>query len=323
MGTYRDGRVKRREKPRRRPLLPEASEKRLEKQRDVIAFWQLREDGLGHDDIERLCDARMLRRIPGRVLTTTRSPLTIEAQRWSAVIGCGPDARVAGTSALGLVGVREHDAGPFHIVTPGAAMRARPGVRPHRVTDLRDDDRTTVDGYPTTTVARALVDAAAQSTPDELANDLDRAVLLGLYDGTAMDDILAHKPRFAGRPQLEAAIATLDELSGKFLSVFERRTARLVQHSTVIGTLAVNVLAHGYRPDIHAVGTSAIIECDGRDYHRSPAQIVVDAEREERLIALGYSILRLRWADVVYQPELTLARIERFVLEHAAPPAPR
>lgn len=304
-------------------MLPSASEARLTKQRDVVAHWQLCQDGLGAREIDALVDSGVFRRLPGRILTTSRSPLELDARRWSGLLSGGPNARLTGASVLALAGIRERAEDDVRVVVPGAAARKCAGVRRYRTNHLPPEDLKLWGDLPGTSVARALVDAAADATVDELSDDLDRAVMLGLYDATAVLAARQARPRLVGLTKLDTAIATLDETSGQFRSVFERRTTRLVQRSTVLPPVVVNVIAHGYRPDIHPVGTAAIIECDGRDYHRSPAQILADDAREERLWQLGYFILRLRWAQVVYEPERTLARIERFVLEHAAPPVPR
>ena len=125
-----------------------------------------------------------------------------------------------------------------------------------------------------------------------------------------------------GYRQLTNAVAALDATSGTFRSIFERRTMRLVERSTLIPAPVVNVLLEGFLPDLRFVGTRAIIECDGRDYHRSPAQIIADDERQRILEARGFRFLRLRWEDVVYREERTLRRIEQFVLANLTPPVP-
>ncbi len=55
------------------------------------------------------------------------------------------------------------------------------------------------------------------------------------------------------------------------------------------------------------------------------AQIIADGEREEFLAAMGFVTLRLRWAQVTYEPERTLSRIEEHVSgsHRGARPEPR
>jgi len=325
MGTRRDGRYNPRRKKRSLAALPSASEALLKKQRDVIAWWQLRDEGLTPDRIARIVDCGMLRPRPGRVFTATRGPMERDAQRWAAVLSGGREARLASHSVLGVAGIAENDqSGDIHIIVPGNAPRPTPGVVRHRTKKLPEHDLKLVgdSDFPGTTIARALVDAASDSKVELLSDYLDRAVMLGQYDAVAINRVLGERVVIRGRDRFSAATASLDASTGRFLSTFERRTTRLVATSTRIGLPVVNVLAHGFRPDLGWIDTAAIVECDGRDYHRSPAQILADAEREEILIALGYVILRLRWGQVVYEPERTLARIEEHVLANSRPPVP-
>lgn len=324
MGAFRDGTINVKRKTRRRaPVLPSKSESRLADQRDVIAAWQLADDGFSDDNIESAVDLGLFRPLPGRVFTTWRSPLDTEARRWAGLLSGGREGRLTAATILAMAGIREQEPSQVHVVVPGEAARKCPGVRRYRSTKLPDADRRLWNGMPGTTVARALVDAAADSTIEELEEDLDRATMLGLFDEAAVTRARRARPRLEGMPKLKTALATLDEHSGNFRSLFERKVTRLVQQSTVIGAVEVNVLVTNYRPDIHPVGSSAIIECDGRDYHRSLAQIAADEVREERLRELGYFILRLRWAQLRYEPQRTLELIEAFVLAHPGPPVPR
>lgn len=318
MGSFRDGRHTKRRGTRRARLLPAVCDATLAKQRDVIASWQLRDAGLSSAQVEALVDAGLLRVLPGRVYTTRRSPLERDAQRWSAIVACGPNARLTGSSALEVARVRESPTEAFHVVVPGSATRRTPGVVIHRTQVLDAESCTLLEGYPATTLPRALVDAAAESSTstDDLADYLDRAVALKKYDEVALRAALDARPHLRGRGKLIDAMATLDASSGRFLSAFERRTVQLVKQSRLISPPVVNVLIEGYRPDLRWINTWAIVECDGRDYHRSMAQVLADEERERRLLAAGFVILRLRWEQVVYHPDETLRRIEAFVLAH-------
>ncbi len=85
--------------------------------------WQLRDDGLGADEIESLVEARILRDAPGRVLTTRRAALDDDGRRWGALMSGGPTARLAGLSALHLFGIAEVARRDTHIVVEGGSRR--------------------------------------------------------------------------------------------------------------------------------------------------------------------------------------------------------
>lgn len=208
------------------------------------------------------------------------------------------------------------------VTYPGSGWRAPKGIRAVGTGHLPTSDHAVVAGLPGVTPSRAILDAAAFVDADVLDDLLDRAETLRIYDERALRRMMDERRKWPGNGPLDAAMGRLDGLTGEFLSGFERKVTRLVQGSSQIPPVVVNVLVDGFRPDIRAVGTRAIIECDGRDYHRSMAQRVADEQREKILIARGFCILRLRWHHVQYEPERTLDRIERFVLANSMPPDP-
>lgn len=242
--------------------------------------------------------------------------------RWSAVLSTPGQGFLDHVSALQLAALEPFERGVIHVVRRGSGWEAPAGVESHRTRTLPARDRTSIRGIPSVTIPRALLSAAPDIDSTRLHDLLDIAVRDGKYNGNAMVETVERFQTVRGYAPLTSAIAALDATSGTFRSIFERRTKRLAERSSRIPALVVNELLEGYRPDLHAPGTRVIIECDGRDYHRSPAQIIADDERQRILESLGYRFLRLRWADVVYEEERTLARIERFVLENLAAPIP-
>ncbi len=220
--------------------------RKLREQRDVVAWWQLRDAGLDADRIGRIVDAGMLRPLPGRVFTTT-------TDAWSVQRNVGPpcspeDATPASPairslrwSTLPRSGAREN----IHIVIPGSAGRPTPGVTIHRTTKLADAERVRCGEYPGTTVSRALIDAASDSDVDTLAAYFDRAVMLGKYDAIGIDRVLKDRRVIPGRATFNRRHPLLDASTGRFLSEFERKVYELIRRSTRIDLPVVNVLAEG------------------------------------------------------------------------------
>ncbi len=213
----------------------------------------------------------------------------------------------------------------MHVVHFGGGWTPPYGVTAVRTTRLPEQDQTTVRGIPCTAFARSVIDGASSKKVSDERIDawLERAIEIRLYDERHLRQVIRDRDMVRGAARLDAALDRIDELTGEFRSFFEQKTTRLVQTSSVIPAPVVNVLVDGFRPDLGFLGTRAIIECDGRDYHRSLAQIVADERREAILRARGFRILRLRWADVQYRPAETLAVIERFVLANRAAPVPQ
>ena len=260
--------------------------------------------------------------MPLRVYSSHGGRATLTERYWEGILS-GPAGSLLGhVSSCGLMGLEQTRFEPIHVLREGNAWKAPKGVVPHQTIWLPSTDVTEHKGIPCSTVARGLFDAARDVDTNRLDDMLDTAVRLKIYDASDMTRVLEDRPRVEGARQMAEAVARLDATSGTFRSNFERRTMRLVQGSRIIPPPVVNVLLRGFRPDLWWQGTRAIVECDGRDYHRSPAQIAQDTIREEFLRAKGFVFLRLRWDQVVYEPERALARIERFVLANQAPPVP-
>ncbi len=211
----------------------------------------------------------------------------------------------------------------MHVIYTGKTWDPPRGVIAHHTKDLPERDCLVVRGWPCTTVGRSIFDAAHRADDEFLDDLLDRAVELQVYDERDLSRLTKELGTFPNAERLSAAIGRLDDKSGEFRSKFERKAARLIGTSNLIGMPVVNVLVDGFRPDMLFPGTRAIIECDGRDYHRSLAQILADEQREEILYHRGFEILRIRWKDIQYEREATLRRIEQFVLANLAPPVPR
>lgn len=257
-----------------------------------------------------------------RVYRSPGAPDTPDGARWAATLSAPGTGWLDHISCLQLHGLESPTGHNLHVVVEGPGWLAPRGVTEHRTRSLPPQDRTHVRGIQCTAVPRALI-AAAEDVGDVRLDDLlDTAVRRDAYDGDAMIELLERHQKVPGYAPLVAAVARLDSTSGTFRSIFERRTMRLMQRSQRLPSAVVNELLEGFRPDLHLPGTRVIIECDGRDYHRSPAQIIADDRRQEILESLGYVFLRLRWHQVVYEEAQTLRRIERFVLDNLEPPTP-
>ena len=107
---------------------------------------------------------------------------------------------------------RSHE--PIHVTVPCSADDPRrqrpdpPGVVVHYVPELHPDDLTVVDGIPTTSVSRTLVDLAEVMDRDELRACFARARELGMLDMAAVE---ASFGRVEWRPSLEMLREVMDE----------------------------------------------------------------------------------------------------------------
>jgi hypothetical protein len=103
-------------------------------------------------------------------------------------MACGSDAALSHRSAADLWGIRPAD-GRVE-VTVAQVRRRIPEVQVHRSRIVTPQDITVKDGIPVTTVARTLLDVSAVVRPPDLDVAVDRAERLGLFDLTAVADVL-------------------------------------------------------------------------------------------------------------------------------------
>lgn len=106
---------------------------------------------------------------------------------------------------------------PIDVYLPGDAGDPRsqapgpPGVNLRRGPPLHPDDMSVVDGIPTTSPSRTLIDLAEVLDEDELRECFERAQDLGLLDP---DALRASRARVEWRPSLAVVDRLMDEFLG-------------------------------------------------------------------------------------------------------------
>jgi Protein of unknown function (DUF559)/Transcriptional regulator, AbiEi antitoxin len=270
-----------------------------------------------------------LLRIKRGIYRVRGHPVTWESRLQAALFDAGPDAVVARRSAARLHGVWQYrHADAIEVVRPrGGHHRAALG-RLRETTLLPAAHVTRAAGFPTTTLARTCFDLAGDPDPDlkgkpwgdeaherqisRVFNDAigrrgltmvhEVAVLAAIggrgHPGTALVRELLHRfgPRYQPtKSDGESLFVELVEVFG--LPVPERQVP--LGDTALIGT--VDFL---YRP--HRV----VVEIDGA-WHDGPLDQAHDDERDERLRADGFEVVRIRYGDLILRPEAELIRLRR------------
>lgn len=254
------------------------------------------------------------------VFPGTGSALTTRC--WCAVLSAGDGAVVTGSHALALMGALPEWSGPIECLRRSGRPRPQPGLVVRAAPDLAQEDLGSVNGLPSTTFARSVLELATRGAADHVDRALDAGARLRLFDGRAFDELRQRLPSHPGVPTLANALAQLDENTGLKRSELERRLVKLITESD-LPTLAVNSVVHGHEVDLHRPGTRGIIEADGREYHSSPAAIARDIAKRRMLEDLGYVFQLFDWNAVNYRPLETLAIAGRFIHANMDAPVPR
>lgn len=172
-------------------------------------------------------------------------------------------------------------------------------------------DFTVRDGIPVTTVARTLLDLAAVLKPPDLIVAIDRAERLGIFDLTAVLDVLGRARGRKGAGALRRAVAAYEHSTQK--SKLERRFKRLLKTMPDIPSPAFNALVEGetgaHEVDAFWEAERLAVQVDGFEFHRTRRDRERDAASDADLELAGMRVIRFTWDDVNEHGNRTLRRL--------------
>lgn len=153
------------------------------------------------------------------VVLTGNGQLTRDQRLWVAVIAAGPGAILAGATAAAEGGVRGVRTEPLQVLVPAERRPSRclprlpldmSGVRIYRSTYLPPEHRQ-IGRPPRTTIARAVVDAAAWArTPNEARLVLAAACQQRRVSPAELTDVVAAMPRVRRRRLIRTTLGDLE-----------------------------------------------------------------------------------------------------------------
>jgi very-short-patch-repair endonuclease len=261
---------------------------------------------------------RLVRVLPA-VYRVAGAPITREQRLLAPCLAAGPGSAASHRSAAHEWGLADF-ADVVEIVTPRAQWPRLPGVVVHRSTDLRPDHVTVRHGLPVTKPLRTLVDLGAV-VPWSVADALERGLTARLYAITAADAVLDDLG-CKGRTGVGVFRQVLDNRAlGRAVpdSLLEVRMARLLRRHDIPMPEFQHWVTDHIRVDFAYPELKIVIEVDGHGVHSTPEALAADLERQNRLVLLGWTVLRFTWKQVVKQPDV----VARTVLDTLAAPVGR
>ncbi len=198
---------------------------------------------------------------------------------------------------------------PVHVTVVARDPHARRGIRIHRTRQIRRDEVTRLDGIPLTRPARALLELASAANLEEL----ERAVAEARHRGFVSDRDLAHQlERNPGRRGAAALRRLVEQEGGPAFtrSGAERRLLNLVRTASLPSPEA-NVRLGPFEVDFLWRDQRLVVEVDGYAYHSDPRAFERDRRRDADLAALGYTVIRVTWRQLVEEPEAVVSRLAR------------
>ncbi|ROZ88890.1 DUF559 domain-containing protein [Gordonia sp. OPL2] len=242
----------------------------------------------------------------GHLAPSQRIVVTVHSTPYEVVVG--------GVAAKVMHGGKWHD-GDFAVELfrpPGSGNRPGRGREVHRA-DLTPSDVVHIDGIAVTSVMRTAFDLGRMAPDWRALGHLD-----DLHAATqfALDDLLAYASRFDGYRGIRRLRALIPLIDGRAESPPEG-WVRLLMHRGDLPTpdLQVEVFDGDdiafARIDLAYEHLKIAIEYDGEDFHSSPEQRAHDEQRDARLRALGWIIIRITADRLRTDPWGIVMEIER------------
>jgi very-short-patch-repair endonuclease len=252
------------------------------RQHGVVGRTQLLAAGIGAKAVEsRLRSGRLHPLYRGVYAVGHR--VVSQTGRWmAATLATG--GVLSHRSAAALWGMRGWE-GRIEITTR-SGMRPRTGLLLHRAV-LAPDEITTHESIPVTTPERTQLDLAGVLQKHQLQqviNEAERLQLPGAHELTR------RHPTKKGIAGLKAPVAhTKRDLEARFSTFLNDRRFPPPQ---------TNILIEGVEVDAAWPDRKLIIELDSWEYHHTRQEFERDRQRDRRLAAKGWTVLRITWRDL-------------------------
>lgn len=284
-------------------------------QHGVLTRQQLLAEELTTKEIAaRVRAKRLVVMYPG-VYAAGHRQLRREGEWLAAVFASGRGAALSHWDAAALWDLRPPRDGRIHVSRASTSGRDPDPARVHihRVGTLRAWEGTLIDGIPTTTVARTLLDLAPKLRPAAIEEVIGRADRLNVFDLVAVRRCLAEHPRQHGAPKLRRLLDALSGVGAADLrSTLEVRFLQLcADHG--LPRPAVNARVAGFMVDFLWRDARLVVETDGYAYHSSREAFERDRERDQRLTLAGCTVLRFTYNQVTRAPEAVAARLRHLL----------
>lgn len=283
-----------------------------ERQHGVVARWQLLARGIGHDAVAaRVGNGRLIPVARG-VYAVGRRAVGDEARWMTGVLRVGGDAVLSHRIAAALWTLRPSDGGLTAVtIRSPRGCRPRAALVVHRTVQLSDGDGTMRRGIPVTSVARTIVDVAAELRPHEQRRVIERAELLELFDLPKVEAAMERRAGVEGVPALRALLddirdhglpRTRNDFESAFLQMcLDHRLPRP----------QVNWWDGERELDFRWPEHRLVVETDGWGVHRTRRAFESDSERSQILAAQGWTLMRVTWRQLTRRPDVVAMHVRR------------
>lgn len=266
-------------------------------QHGPIAAAQLRACGLSASGVGRRVANGQLHRLHRGVYVPGYRRMPALGWIAGAVLACGPRSCACNLTAAHLRELRFAGSRILVDVAVGSTNgRCHRHVVTHSARNLRSQDVSVVDGIPTTSVARTLLDCAPILGRRGLEKLTLEAERLGAFDLIGVHDLLGHVTRHPGRAILKDAVCDAAGARGQ--------TASPPEEGLLVEFRALGLdepecnppifMPDGalFYPDFMWRGGALVVEADPRGTHDTTQSYRSDRSRDRKLDAIGLQTMR-------------------------------
>ena len=204
-------------------------------------------------------------------------------------------------------------------INRGRGAHVRPPAVVHRVKDLRPDLAVEREGVRLTDPVRTVVDLGLVVPPGLVGAALRRGIskrLVSLAEARHIRERLGRRGR--NGTGILGEVIDIHVLAGERAeSELEVRFLQLrSRHDLAELTLQYEVWEMGRclaRVDAAVPRLRLAVEVDGFEHHSTPEEFQRDRSRQNELVALGWTVLRFTWSDVVHHPEKVARQIRQAI----------
>jgi len=242
----------------------------------------------------------------------------------AAVLAAGPSAVASHRTAAWLLGFPGFGTWRTEVCRPATRSGRGAFGDVHRSGLLPPDHTTVIDGIACTTAARTLFDLAGSVPPQRCARALDNALSSRAVSFPVVVAVLLALGQ-QGRPGTQLFRELVDARGPRYVAPASELEA------LVLGVLAANgLLAPARQVDLGSdaewIGRvdfcfreqGVVLEADGLRYHSSLLDQQADRQRQARLEAEGWRVLRVTWHELVGDPIPFLDRLRDALAARAA-----
>lgn len=283
-----------------------AAMKLLVRQHGYVLVTQLYQLGLTKDQVARRVRKGVLERVGYGVVALPGRTNDVRQRAMHAVLVAGHGAVASLWTAAALHGVDAPRDRQTHVTVRGSRRRrsSSPEIFIHRTRYLPAEHIVEIDGVPSTSLPRTIVDCASA---------LDHWSALRLLDSASPSATMWRRIHTVcdrlsnGRPGVRAiADATAPDGADRIRSMLERMgRAALTTRGVPEGES--NVAIHDRSGRIREVDLCyhrqrVIVEFDGMRFHGAGSAAQHDRATDRRLQIAGWRVLRFTWQDVANRP---------------------